>query len=168
MSDFVDGRWLRQLEEATSTGAIEPLRKDEEFVLYRAHDPSHRDAPSLLLLAPVAARPTVQTLSKIEHEYSLRSELSSAWAVRPLALSEYLGQPALVLEDPGGDILDGLLTEPVKIGPFLRFAAGLATAVGRVHESGLIHKDIKPANVLVNAATGEVWLLGFGIASPLP
>src|SRR5207244_4871049 len=33
---------------------------------------------------------------------------------------------------------------------------------------GLIHKDIKPPNVLVNSATGEVWLMGFGIASRLP
>ena len=168
MSDFVDGPWLWQLEEATSTRAIEPIRKDEEFVLYRFHGPSHRDAPSLLLLAPVAAHPTVQTLSKIEHEYSLHSELNSAWAVRPLALSEYLGQPALILEDPGGETLDRLLTEPMEIALFLRFAAGLATALGGVHESGLIHKDIKPANVLVNPATGEVRLLGFGIASRLP
>src|SRR5215510_11042107 len=133
MADSVDRRRTRQLEEATSTRAIEPIRKDEEFVLCRAHDPSHRDAPSLLLLAPVAAQPTVQTLSKIEHEYSLRSELNSAWAVRPFALSEYLGQRALLFEDPGGEILDGFLTEPMEIALFLRFAAGLATAVGRVH-----------------------------------
>jgi serine/threonine protein kinase len=33
-----------------------------------------------------------------------------------------------------------------------------------VHERGLIHKDIKPANVLVDAASGRVWLTGFGIA----
>ena len=38
----------------------------------------------------------------------------------------------------------------------------------RVHQRGLIHKDIKPANILVNSATGQVWLTGFGIASRLP
>src|SRR5213075_1020810 len=40
-------------------------------------------------------------------------------------------------------------------------------ALRQLHERGLIHKDIKPANVLVNSATGEVWLTGFGIASRL-
>src|SRR5260370_40708165 len=50
---------------------------------------------------------------------------------------------------------------------FLRFAVGLATALSRLHERGLIHKNVKPPNVLVNSATGEVWLMGFGIASRL-
>ena len=61
-----------------------------------------------------------------------------------------------------------LLGQPWEITPFLRVAIGLAAALGQLHERGLIHKDIKPANILVNAATGAVWLIGFGIASRLP
>ena len=56
----------------------------------------------------------------------------------------------------------------MELGLFLRLAVGLAAALGEVHRRGLIHKDIKPANILVNAATGQVWLTGFGIASRLP
>ena len=48
-----------------------------------------------------------------------------------------------------------------------RIAIGLATALRQVHRRGLIHKDIKPANVLVDD-NGNVWLTGFGIASQLP
>src|SRR6516225_8096418 len=44
----------------------------------------------------------------------------------------------------------------------------LSAALCRLHERGFIHKDIKPANVLVNSATDQVWLTGFGIASRLP
>ena len=73
-----------------------------------------------------------------------------------------------MLEDPGGEPLDRLLPGPMEMTQFLRFAIGLATALGRLHERELIHKDIKPANVLVNSATGQVWLTGFGIASRLP
>src|SRR5207302_6727904 len=38
----------------------------------------------------------------------------------------------------------------------------------QLHERGLIHKDIKPANALVDSTTGQVRLMGFGIASRLP
>ena len=56
----------------------------------------------------------------------------------------------------------------MEIGRFLRLAVALSAALGRLHQRGLIHKDIKPANVLANLATGQVWLTGFGIASRLP
>jgi serine/threonine protein kinase len=75
----------------------------------------------------------------------------------------------LLLEDhPGGEPLDRLLGQPMEIGRFFRFATGLSAALRQLHERGLIHKDIKPANVLANSATGQVWLTGFGIASRLP
>src|SRR5712672_2858516 len=75
---------------------------------------------------------------------------------------------ALVLEDPGGTPADRLLGRPLDVSHFLRIAIPLAGALRRVHERGLIHKDIKPANILMDAASGGVWLTGFGIASRLP
>ena len=57
---------------------------------------------------------------------------------------------------------------PLELGLFLRLAIAIAIAVGRLHERGLVHKDIKPANIFVNATTGQAWLTGFGIASRLP
>src|SRR6185295_9983742 len=56
----------------------------------------------------------------------------------------------------------------MELGLFLRFAVGLARALSEVHRRGIIHKNIKPAHVLVNAATGQAWLTGFGIAARLP
>jgi hypothetical protein len=73
-----------------------------------------------------------------------------------------------LLEDPGGEPLARLMGQPWEITSLLRVAIGLATALGRLHEHGLIHKDVKPAHILVNVATGAVWLTGFGIASRLP
>ena len=115
-----------------------------------------------------STRPALGTLRKLEHEYSLRGELDSAWAVRPLALSEQHGQTMLVLEDPGCETLDRFLPGPMEMTRLLRFAIGLATALSGLHKSGLIHKDVKPANVLVDPATGQVRLTGFGIATRLP
>src|SRR5260370_16456806 len=41
-------------------------------------------------------------------------------------------------------------------------------AVGKLHRGGLLHKERKPANIMVNCADGQVRLTGFGIASRLP
>mgnify|MGYP003694492661 CR=1 FL=1 len=77
------------------------------------------------------------------------------------------GRTMLVLEDPGGEPLDQLLGAPMQLECFLRLAIRIAAAMGKVHDRGLIHKDIKPANILVNGATGAVKFTGFGIASRL-
>ena len=71
---------------------LEVLRRDEEFVLYRGEPSNQPCSPSVLLLAPASMQPALATLKKIEHEYSLRDELDSAWAVRSLAVSEQRGQ----------------------------------------------------------------------------
>src|SRR3984957_12107934 len=107
------------------------------------------------------------SVERLEHEYALKSELDADWAARPVALTHENGRTTLVLEDPGGTPLDRLLDRPLDVSHFLRIAIPLASALRHVHERGLIHKDIKPANVLVNGATGAVKFTGFGIASRL-
>ena len=121
----------------------------------------------VLLVVPASKRPAVDVLQKLKHEYSLKDELDSAWAVRAIDLLEQFGHPTLVLEDPGGETLDRFLSGPMELTRFLGLAIRLATALSGLHKKGLIHKDIKPANVLVNSATDEVRLMGFGIASRL-
>ena len=67
-----------------------------------------------------------------------------------------------------------MLGGPMEVGTFLRIAIAIASALGRVHQHRLVHKDIKPPNILVNSDSGEVrWplpgdeLLGYEIVEPL-
>src|SRR6202051_4663138 len=117
---------------------------------------------------PSSLQPSPETLARLQHAYGLREELDPAWAARPLRLELQQGRLTLLIDDPGGESLLKLLGRPLEIVSFLRLAIGIATALAQVHQRGLIHKDIKPANVLVNSVTGQVWLTGFGIASRLP
>src|SRR3977135_4190567 len=139
-----------------------PLREGD-LTLYRGS--GNGLAPILLVAAEETSPGCVE---RLEHEYALKAELDAGWAARPVALTRYNDRLTLVLEDPGGAPLDRLLGRPLDLSHFLRIAIPLAGALRHVHERGLIHKDIKPANVLVNAASGGVWLTGFGIASRLP
>ncbi len=145
---------------------FETLRKDEELVLYRGQ--SKDNASGVLVLSSAVPRPTPESLKRLEHEYSLKEELDPAWAARPIAVAHHWDRTVLVLEDPGGVPLDQLLGRPLDIAFALRLAISLSTAIGHLHQCGLIHKDIKPANVLVNSATCQCWLMGFGISSRLP
>jgi predicted ATPase/signal transduction histidine kinase/ActR/RegA family two-component response regulator len=166
-----------QMDSGWQTAALEfadepcqTLREDGEFVLYRGRCRSSAGAAlqPTLVVAPLREHTAPRSLQRMEHEYGLRAELESAWAVRPVALAAHHGRPVLVLEDPGGEPLEQLVGTPMELRQFLRLAIGLSAALGRLHQRGLIHKDIKPANVFVNAATGQVRLMGFGIASRLP
>jgi predicted ATPase/signal transduction histidine kinase len=122
-------------------------------------------APILLVTAKDTS---LASLERLEHENALKRELDVAWAARPIELCRYNDRLTLVLEDPGGEPLDRQLGRLLEVTEFLRIAIPLAGALRRVHARGLIHKDIKPANVLVNVASGDVWLTGFGIAVHVP
>ncbi|MDB5042466.1 MAG: histidine kinase [Candidatus Eremiobacteraeota bacterium] len=74
----------------------------------------------------------------------------------------------LLLADPGGEFLDRLLGQPMELTQFLHIAIALSGALARLHACGLIHKDVKPANILFEPKSGAVRLMGFGIASRLP
>jgi PAS domain S-box-containing protein len=149
-----------------SRHVLETIREDGDFVLSRSTLAD--ETTPVLVLATASEQPAPGIVARLEHEYSFRDELDSDWAVRPLALIHREGRPMLLLEDPGGEPLDRLLGQPMDLSRFLRFAVGLALALGKLHERRLIHKDIKPANILVDGAGGGVWFTGFGIASRLP
>jgi hypothetical protein len=144
---------------------LETLREGGEFALCRGRQQA--DSGSILVLVPVADRPTPASLKRLEHEYALAAELDPGWAAQPLAITHHDGRTMLVLEDTGGEPLDRVPGQSLELTRFLRIAIDLAKALGQIHRRGLIHKDIKPANVIIDA-DGSVRLTGFGIASRLP
>jgi len=145
---------------------VQVLWEDGERVFCRRWRDGDRNA--VLAVLPAAEHPTPGSLNRLTHEYGLKDDLDRSWAVRPLELVRERGRTMLLLEDPGGDPLDRILGAPMEVGRFLRLAIGIATALRSVHQCGLVHKEIKPSNILVNGASGEVRLTGFGIASRLP
>jgi PAS domain S-box-containing protein len=153
---------------ASGIGGFEVLSEDGGLILGRGWRGRAGDArKDVLIVLASAEQPAPTTLERLAREYSFKDELDGTWAARPLELVQERGQSILVLEDPGGELLSAYAGSPMEVERFLRIAVGVAAALGKVHQHGLIHKDIKPANILVNIASGEVQLTGFGIASRL-
>jgi PAS domain S-box-containing protein len=148
--------------------SFQTLWEDGELVFcrgWRVDRGGERGA--VLAVLPATERPTPSSLDRLAHQYMLKDELDAAWAVRPRELVRERGRIMLVLEDPGGEPLAQLLGKPMELASFLGLAIGIATALAKLHQCGLVHKDLKPAHILVNCADRQVRLTGFGITSRL-
>ena len=116
---------------------------------------------------PRGRSPIALLLSRLEREYELTRDLDSSRIARPLALERHADSVALVLEQGPTQTLASRLGSPMDVRSFLRIAIGINAALAELHRHELVHKDIKPEHVLLDAA-GHVWLTGLGIASRLP
>src|SRR5882672_1684064 len=124
--------------------------------------PLDKTAPSILASArdwPIVGNHLVEALPVAS---AMKPELDESGAKGGEAAR------AMPPSDPGFRSLEGMLGGPMELGSFLRMAIAIASALGRVHQQRLVHKDIKPANVLVNPDSGEVRLTGFGLSSRMP
>jgi predicted ATPase/signal transduction histidine kinase len=103
-------------------------------------------------------------------EYEVLCGLEGSWVLRPYGLDRQGGRLRLVLEEPqgfDGELLSGLVGVPWELGRFLDVAVALTAAVVDLHRQGVVHRDLRPQNVLLDPRTGALKLIGFGMASRL-
>jgi serine/threonine protein kinase len=156
------------VEASGASGSLEVLWEDGDRVFCRTWRDGEDGRREFVAVLPAAEYPPPGYVDRLTHEYSLREYLEHEWAVRPQELVRERGQTVLLLEPQGGLPLDRIIGQAMEIGRFLRLAIAISIAVHRMHERGLVHRDIKPVNLLVDPRADQVWLTGFGIASRLP
>src|SRR5580700_9067256 len=159
---------LSRGSDVSSISSLQLAWEDGDRIFYRGLRDGVKDQQAVLVVFPSTNPATVDNLKRLIHEFDLRDDLADdSWAAQPLALLREQGQPVLVLKDNEGDPLHLLVRTRMEVQSFLHLAISLSLAIRRLHDRGLIHKDIKPANILANLASGQVWLTGFGIATRL-
>jgi predicted ATPase/signal transduction histidine kinase len=152
--------------EASDTG--QEMLEEGVVTLRRIQRDASDDDKGSPVTILAAFEPSANRFNALAHEYGLSEYLDRDWALVPLEFVQEPSRAFLTFEDPGGELLSPLLGTPMGIEPFLNLAIGITAAVGKMHQRGLVHKDIKPGNILVNSSDGAVRLTGFGIASRIP
>ncbi|WP_437872899.1 AAA family ATPase [Sorangium sp. So ce363] len=145
---------------------IEAIYEGSDTVLYRGVREDDGHPVVLKVLRRDHASPRAP--ERLRHEYEIARALDTTAIVKPYGLAMLGEQPALVLEDFGGVSLDRLQDGPTPLERFFPLAIRLVEALAGLHRHGVVHKDIKPQNLLLNPATGEVKITDLGIASRIP
>jgi len=122
--------------------------------------------------------PSFHELLQFRNQYVIAKNLEIPGIVQPYSLETYHNGYALVMEDFGGISLKEWGIEQrntLSIKNFLQVAIPIADILHQLHSDAcgglrlrVIHKDINPANILINPETHQVKLIDFSIASPLP
>jgi predicted ATPase/signal transduction histidine kinase len=145
----------------------ETLYSGSRTIVYRAI----RTDDQLPVVIKVMKRqyPSFSELVQFRNQYTIAKNLEIPGIIKPYSLEPYQNGYALIMEDFGGISLQEFSQrKPLKLEQFLTIAIQVADIIQKLHPSEVIHKDIKPANILINPETKQVKLTDFSIASLLP
>jgi len=145
----------------------EVLHEEGEVLLLRGS----RQADGLPVLAwllpeEAPARRLVELLQREQAVLQHLAEQDEPRATpRPLGLERDGPCVALMLADPGGVALEQLLgAQALPIDLAIDLALAIVGALARVHAAGVLHRDLRPAHVLVDLIRGDAALVGFAAA----
>jgi predicted ATPase/signal transduction histidine kinase/tRNA A-37 threonylcarbamoyl transferase component Bud32 len=134
-----------------------------------------QDQKSVIIKLMRNEYPTFNEIAQFRNQYTISKNLNLTGIVKPYSLETYRNGYALILEDFGGiSLKDALLficekgKNPNFLDRFFHIAIEITSTLEGMHRNRVIHKDIKPANILINPSTLEVKLIDFSIASLLP
>ena len=117
---------------------------------------------------PAGSEVGATTLAALKREAGFLTEIQHPNVVRVLFWREAGGQPYLVMEYVAGGSLAGLVEkEPLPWERAARYVADVADGLLLVHAKGVVHRDIKAANILWDAEADEAKLTDFGVAGRL-
>lgn len=140
---------------------------DGEF--YTLYKSSAQDGKPVILKATKSGTDLKIACRRLRREYEVCQQLQINGIIRPLKLLEVNAHSILVMEDCGYQPLDILLQQgPLELKLGLKVACSLADTLAALHHAGYLHRDIQPANILVNCETAEIRLHGLGAATQVP
>ena len=147
---------------------IEKLGEGGMAVVYKAYDTRLERDVALKVIRKDAfpLNKIERMLKRFEREAKSMAKLSHANIVKVLDYGEHDGNPYFVMELVPGGTLNERLGSPIPWQQALNLVEPVASALAYAHGEGILHRDVKPANILITK-TGEPVLTDFGIAKLL-
>ena len=147
----------------------EQLHVSDQASVYRATRLDDDD--QVIIKALNREYPPPRAVATFRKEYEILRRLAAAdvsGVVRPVSFHGDGKDVAMVFEFLPGISLEGHVGEDgLPVAEVLSIGARLARTLGAIHAAGVIHKDVKPANIIVDPSSGDVWLIDFGISTSL-
>ncbi len=131
-------------------------------VVYRALD-THLDRRVAIKVLPMLFLADRERKKRFIQEAKAASALNHPNVVTIHDISESDGIDFIAMEYVEGEPLSKLISPKMKLANALEYAAQIADALAAAHAVGVVHRDVKPANIMVTAR-GLVKLLDFGLA----
>ncbi|MCB1192626.1 MAG: serine/threonine protein kinase [Leptospiraceae bacterium] len=144
---------------------IDKIHHGEKHIIFRAE----KENKKVIIKQPCNEYPTYHELKRIQNEYELLQKISKFGITKVIALEKYKNTLLLIFEDIQGVSLDKIIKQNGKlsINDFLYIAINVLKALEEIHKNHIIHKDIKPHNIIYNKETNELEIIDFGSASLL-
>jgi predicted ATPase/class 3 adenylate cyclase/GAF domain-containing protein/tRNA A-37 threonylcarbamoyl transferase component Bud32 len=126
------------------------------------------DQLKVILKTHVSEYPSLKELANLKHEYTLLKEISYPGIIQVYDLVKYQNRFFLVMEDTQGVTLRQWMgSKHVKLDNFYTIALQLVNITSYLHSHQLIHKDIKPENILINPENLQVTIIDFSLSVKL-
>jgi predicted ATPase/class 3 adenylate cyclase len=124
------------------------------------------DGAAVIVKVPDSPHAGPQASARLEREFALTHAIDDAGVATPIALERSGRHNVLVFPDSGRISLASYLEgRSLPIHSFFVIARQVAETLGRIHARDIVHKDVKPANILIDPRTLSVQLTDFGIAA---
>ncbi|MCB1191616.1 MAG: AAA family ATPase [Leptospiraceae bacterium] len=141
------------------------VHEGEKHIIYRAS----KDGKKVIIKQSCNEYPSWEELKRIQTEYEILQKFNLSGITKVIAIEKYKNTLLLIFEDIQGTSLDKLLKikNLFSIEEFLSIAIQTTKALGEIHKARVIHKDIKPHNIVYNTESGKLEIIDFGSASLL-